>query len=59
MTTSLPELEVEELYYGPSRIIGTEGTFTRDYTYSHHTFLLNFTYEDRHSFYDSFDYDLS
>ena len=59
MTTSLPELEFVELHYGQSTIAGTDGTFTRNYTYSHHTFLLNFTYEDEYSFYDIFDYDLS
>ena len=58
VTTSLPELEFVELYYGPSIILGTDGTFTRNYTYSHHNFLLNFTYEDEYSFYDIFYYDL-
>ena len=59
VTTSLPELDFVELYYSPSTIAGTDGTFLRDYTYSHHTFLLNFTYEDEYSIYDILDYDLS
>lgn len=57
VTSALPELQYVELYYGPSTIIGTNGTYTRDYTYNHHTFLLNFTYENEDGFRDMFDYD--
>lgn len=55
--SALPEFQYVELYYGPSSITGTNGLFTRNNTYDHHTFLLNFTYEDEEGFADMFDYD--
>lgn len=54
----MSELQYEELYYGGSRIIGTNGTLARNYTYNHHTFLLDFKYENENAYSDMFDYDL-
>lgn len=54
----IPELQSVELYYGKSSILGTNGSFMRDYTYNHHTFLLNFTYENEYGFPDMFNYDI-
>ena len=55
---NLPEFEYVELYYGASQIIGTNGTFAKNFTYNHHTFLLDFKYENENAFQDMFDYDL-
>ena len=55
----LPELQYVDLYYGESEILGTNGMLRRSYTYNHHTFLLDFKYEDNeNAFEDMFDYDL-
>ena len=56
---NLPEFQYVELNYGGSRITGTNGTLSRSYTYSHHTFLLDFKYEENENVLeDIFDYDL-
>ena len=56
--SNLPELQYVELYYGGTQIIGTKGMFARNYTYNHHTFLMDFKYENENAFQDMFDYDL-
>ena len=58
-SNNLPELQYVELNYGESRILGTNGTFVRSYTYNHHTFLVDFKYEENENvFEDMFNYDL-
>ena len=54
MPTDLPEFQYVELYYGTSNMVGTEGIVSRNFTYNHHTFLLDVTYEDEDAFEDMF-----
>ena len=55
----LPEFQYVELYYGGSQVMGTKGLVTRNYTYQHHTFLLNFTYLNHGAYAEMFHYDLA
>ena len=58
-TNDFPEFQYVELYYGGSQYLGTKSLVTRNYTYKHHTFLLNFTNQLDDAYIEMFQYDLS